>query len=126
MTIQTTIGALVQAEPALTALGQLKLSAKAAYHVHKVTALVTGEVRHFHETRDGYITDLGTPADDGKSFTFTPDAALEFNRRVTELAAVPVDLSCTPLALGEFGDAKVSAAELAALGPLFADPTEDA
>lgn len=125
MTIQTTLGALVQAEPALAPICALKLSAKAAYHVKKLAALVAIETAHFHTERNALITEIGILRADGVS-EIQPDspAFQAFVTRVTELAAVDVTIPWGPITLAMLGDEKVSAAELTALGPLFAEPAE--
>lgn len=127
-TIQTTLGALVQAEPALAPICALKLSARSAYHLKKLAQLVAIETTHFHTERNALIKELGTARPDG-GFGIEPTIAFEENpqfaaflRRVTELAAVEVTIPWGPLDLAMLGDEKVSAAELAALGPLLADP----
>lgn len=125
-TISTTLGALVTAAPALTPIGLLKLRPNAAYHVKKLTALVASETRHFDAERVAYITELGVAKDTG--FQITPDSEAWpiFVARLDELAAVPVEIAWGPITLDLLGDAPVTAADLAALGPLFADPAEDA
>lgn len=124
-TITTTLGALVQAEAALAAICALKLSAKSAYHLKKLSQLVAQETKHFHTERDSYITDLGT-ARDGGGFGIAPDSAAwpVFVEKVTELLAVPVELPWGPITLAMLGDEKVSAQDLTALGPLVADLDE--
>jgi hypothetical protein len=134
-TIQTTLGALVQAEPALQAICALSLAAKAAYHVKKLAQLVAQETAHFHAERDRAIRELGT-ARDGGGYEIKPDgdtvidgqnAALQaFQRRVTDLAAVPVTIAWGPITIDLLGDERVSAAQLLALGPLCADPDGEA
>jgi hypothetical protein len=121
--ITTTLGALVQAEAALAAICALKLSAKSAYHLKKLTQIVAIETQHFHTERDRYITDLGTAREAG-GFELKPDSDQMpiFVAKVTELLAVPVELAWGPITLAMLGDEKVSAAELTALGPLVADP----
>jgi len=121
-TITTTLGALVQAEAALPAICAVKLSPKSAYHVAKLARLVAIDTKHFHVERDALITELGTKRDDG-GFELKPDSdqMATFVAKVTELAAVPVEIPWGPIALDMLGDEKVSAQELAALGPLVAD-----
>jgi len=122
-TIHTTLGALVQAEPALGSICQLKLTAKAAYHLKKLAQLVAIETKHFQTERDAYIKELGTARADG-GFELKPDSDQmpAFVAKVTELLAVPVEIAWGPITLALLGEEKVSAQELAALGPLFADP----
>jgi hypothetical protein len=121
--ITTTLGVLVQAEPALAALAALKLPAKSAYHVKKLATLVAQETQHFQDARNGYIKELGVAQPDG-SVSIAPDspALPTFVEKVTELIAVEVVIPWGPLTLAMLGDEKVSAADLQALGPLFAEP----
>ena len=122
-TISTTLGVLVQAEPALQPICAVKVSAKSAYHLQKLARLVAQETAHFHDARNGYIKELGIASLDG-SVSIAPDspALPEFVARVTELIAVPVEIPWGPITLAMLGEATVSAAELQALGPLFAEP----
>jgi len=129
MTIRTTLGDLVKAEPVLHGLCALKLPALAAYHLKKLRALVAAETSHFNEERDRYVTELGAALDDG-AFRITPEHEQwpEFVRRmealVAEWAAVPVEIAWRPVTLELLGDARVSSDDLTALGPLFAEPVE--
>jgi len=126
--IATTLGALVQAEPALQPICQLKLTARSAYHVKKLVWIVAQETKHFHAERDRYITELGTATDAG-GFELKPDneAFPTFVAQLNELAAVEVTIPWGPITLAMLGDAQVSAVELSALGPLLADcPIEEA
>jgi len=122
-TITATLGALVQAEPALGPLCQLRLSAKSAYHLKKLAQLVAIETKHFHEERDALIKDLGNPREGG-GFEIAPDtdAFKAFVVQLNELAAIDVTLPWSPITLAMLGDATVSAADLQALGPLFEEP----
>jgi len=72
VTITTTLGALVQAEPALAPICQLRVSAKSAYHLKKLAQLVAQETKHFHEERDALIKALGNPTDGG-GYAIAPD-----------------------------------------------------
>lgn len=137
-TITTTLGVLVQAERQLIGwtdpdgtehpgVCALKLSAKSAYHLQKLARLVASETANFQEARNGYIKELGIAQFDG-SISIAPDspALPEFVARVTELIAVPVEIAWGPITLAMLGDEKVSASELQALGPLFAEPEGEA
>jgi hypothetical protein len=123
--ITTTLGVLVQAAPALEPLCALKLSAKSAYHLRKLTALVAIETAHFHESRNEYIKELGIAQPDG-SVSIAPDSPQfpEYVRRVTDLVAVEVTIPWGPLTLQMLGEEKVSAADLRDLGPLLKEPEE--
>lgn len=125
MEIRTTLGVLVQKEPALQTICALKLSAKAAYHLKKLAQLIAVETAHFQDARNGYIKELGVAQPDG-TVAIAPDSDQipEFMKRVTELVAVEVAIPWGPITLDMLGDAHVSAAELLALGPLFADAVE--
>ena len=123
MMIATTLGALVQAEPALAPICALKLSAKSAYHLKKLAQLVAIETKHFHEERDALIKALGNPREGG-GFEIAPDtdAFKAFVVQLNELAAIDVTIPWSPITLAMLGDATVSAADLQALGPLFEEP----
>jgi len=125
VTITTTLGALVQAEPALAPICQLRVSAKSAYHLKKLAQLVAQETKHFHEERDALIKALGNPTDGG-GYAIAPDtdAFRDFVTQVTELAAIDVTIPWSPITLAMLGDATVSAADLQALGPLFEEPED--
>jgi hypothetical protein len=120
--ISTTLGALVQADPALQTICALKLSAKSAYHLKKLAQLVATEIKHFQTERDALIKELGTEQDGG-GFSLKPESENfpEFVRRVNELAEVPVQISWNPVTLEMFGDQLVSAQDLIALGSLLAE-----
>jgi hypothetical protein len=124
-TITTTLGALVQAEPALQPICALKLNARSAYHLKKLAQLVAIETKHFHAERDRYITELGSVREGG-GFELKPDSEAwpTFVAQLTELAAVPVEIPCGPITLEMLGTADVSAQDLIALGPLLADVPE--
>ena len=121
--IQTTLGALADAERALPAICALKLSAKSAYHLQKLARLVAAETKHFHTERDSLIRELGTPKDNGQ-IEILPTSAnfAAFATRIQELGAVPIEIAWAPISLDLIGDEKVSAADLLALGPLFQEP----
>lgn len=121
--ISTTLGSLAQAEAVLASCCTLKLAAKSAYHVAKLARLVAQETRHFYEQRDALIKELGTKREDGGfELKRDSDAFPRFGEQINELAAVPVEIPWSPITLEMFGDEKVSAADLQALGPLFAEP----
>lgn len=129
--IQTTIGALVEAEPALAKLATLKLDAKTRYHVVKLARLVSQEVReHFTEPRNEAVKEYGAEREptESEKVTFGPQKVTEvrpehkpqFFARVNELAAVPVTIPWGPLTTAMVDSCTdVTAADLLALGPLF-------
>lgn len=121
--MMTTLGALAAAEPTLQTMCALKLSAKHAYHVQKLTRLVAQETAHFHEQRNALVTEYGTKLDEGPIVVKTDSEHWPVVKaKLDELAAVPVEIPWSPITLDMFGAEKVSAADLQALGPLFAEP----
>ena len=122
--IQTTIGDLVQIEPALRRIAAVPLNAKGRYHVLKLLKLVATETKeHFHEPRAALFKELGTEQPDG-GYLVPPERIGDLNRRLVPLTEVPVELPWTPLPLSLVQDREgVTAADLEALGPLFVDDT---
>jgi hypothetical protein len=123
--IRTTLGALVEAESVLTELATIRLPARSAYHLKKLAAMVTSETAHFHAERNAIIAELGTPRTDG-GFEIAPGSPVfrTFVTRVTEVAAIDVEVHWGPLTLAMLGDVPITAQQLASLGPLFEDDTE--
>lgn len=129
--IRTTLGALLEAEPILKRLADVRLSAKTAYHLAKLCRLVGAEVQHFQEARDRVVKELGeerppTPAEaaqnGGQPVTeVTVANRLAFFARVQELAAVGVVIPWAPIALSTLDGVDVSAGELNALGSLIVE-----
>lgn len=129
--IETTIGELVAAEPALARLTAVKLDAKTRYHVVKLAKLVAAETRdHFYEPRQQVFKELGvertpTPAELSR---LGPDTVLEippvkvaaFSARIKELAAVPSVIEWSPVTLAMLESyPEFTGADMLALGPLF-------
>ena len=144
--ITTTLAELLDAETALAALEQLQLPVKTAYHVAKLTRLVTVETKLFKERRDALIKDLGAERETtdaeraggaGPTTTqVTPKNWDTYIARVNELGAIAVEIAWRPLTLTELEGAttgsgpmdnrtqvptQVRAADLRRLGPLLAD-----
>jgi hypothetical protein len=132
--IETTIGALVEAEPALNRLAALRLDAKTRYHVLKLAKLVAAETKeHFYAPRLDAFKEFAverppTPAErarNGLDPVFDLEPATPENRaacsaRLKDLAAVPVSIQwgpVTPTMLD--GTPEFTAADMLALGPLF-------
>ena len=127
--IQTTLGALVNAEPVLMRLSDLRLPAKSAYHLAKLCKLVLAEVQHFHTERERIVKTLGeerppTPDEAAQNggtpvTEVTPENRGEFFRQLQELAAVDVAIAWKPLALEALAAVDVSADEVNVLGALL-------
>jgi hypothetical protein len=126
--IATTLGQLVEAEPACRTLCALALPPKAAYHLAKLVRLVMVETAHFTETRDRYIREFGTEVIEGNgAFTIGVDHSNwpAFVAQMNELAAVPVEIAWGPVTLEMLGAQPVAAKDLLALGPLFVEALDD-
>lgn len=115
--ITTTLGVLVQAEGSLHRFGMERLPIKAAYHLSKLTRLVLAETKEFETQRLALVEELGAK-DDQQQLRVTPENMPEFTRRINELAGVEVSIPWGPLDLTPLRDLRISAADLAQLGPL--------
>ena len=103
MSIDTTLGALVEAEPALRRIStQDSMSERTKYHVAKLSKLVAAEVKQFHEQRAAMFEELGVEREcrtdferqqHGATVREIPAAKVpEFRQRVLELGSLPVTL----------------------------------
>lgn len=129
--IETTIGALVDAEAALNKLAGVKLDAKTRYHVLKLAKLVSAETKpHFYEPRQEAFKEFGIEREPNgqERAKFGPDKILEvppskmaaFQARIKDLAAVPVTIPWGPVTLTMLEHyPEFSGADCLALGPLF-------
>lgn len=131
MTIETTIGKLAEAEPALTRFLALKVDAKTRYHLMKLAKLVRAELAdHLEAPRQQLFREMGTerPPTDAERvrsgpanvIEVSPDKMPDFLKELDALAAVPVSLPWGPVTAAmveAYPD--VTGAELLALGPLF-------
>jgi hypothetical protein len=115
--IPVSLGQLVQAEPALQRLLEVRLPARTAYHVAKLMALVQAETQHFHAQRETFIRELGTPVPDQPDALQVASANLPaFRERIQELVDVETTLDWAPLSLEELPE--MTGADVMALGPL--------
>lgn len=130
MIITTTLGQLVDAEPALMRLAGQKMSAASAYKLAKLCKAVAEETKIFTEKRIEKIKEVGvsrqaTPAEQARGETtmveVAPPHMRTFLEHLGELASVPVTLDLAPLDLAALGAIELSAADLLALGPLVSD-----
>lgn len=111
--ITLTLGECVAAAEALTRLASEKAPPKVAYRIAKLLRLARVEAGHFHEQRNAAIKDLSGGAD-----TVPTDQMSAFLARLTEIAAVPVELSGEPLTTADLDTlASVTADEVLHLGP---------
>jgi len=116
-TITMTLGALVEAEPALDRLLEQKLPAQTAYHLAKLAKLVKAETAHFHAQRDVLIRELGAPAGDVVEVMLEHRAA--FFQRVQELLAVEATIAWRPLSLAQVSE--ISGGDVLRLGALLSE-----
>ena len=124
--IDTTLGALVDAEPALRRVSEQDgLSQKTRYHVAKLAKLVGQETQHFREQREGLFKAHGKerPAATEQErrmgalvFDVPPDKTSELVAQIKDLCAVPISLAWAPLRSVDLTHAKAS--DLVDLGPL--------
>ena len=131
MAIETTIGALVAAEPALKKLAGLRLNAKSRYHVAKLAKLVTEEIRdHFFAPREQVFRELGTQrsatpeelaAGQSAEVLFVPlEKRPELEKAIAEIVAVPSTIPWNPVTLAMLEDHdEFTAEDLLGLGPLL-------
>lgn len=135
--IATTLGALIEAIPALTRLVAHPLPIKVAYHASKLCRLIDAETPHFQAQQTAFFKELAVKrpatrkeqqAGHGQEVTEIPPAQrTEFDRRMKELAALPVTLAWSPVALADLGAITISTGDLLALGPLITgEPAADA
>jgi hypothetical protein len=118
--IVMTLGDLVLAEEALTRLLEVKVPARLAYHVAKLTRLVKAETAHFYTARDSEIRELGLESIERPGeFRVREEHMPLYMRRLSELAAVETTIEWTALPLAELPE--ITAADLLRLGPLVED-----
>jgi hypothetical protein len=130
--ITTTLGALVTAEPALGRLLDQRVSMQTAYTLAKLAKLVREETAVYHQQREALIQALGAPREPTASeqaagiresvIEVTVDNRAPFFAKVQELAAIPVTLAWTPVAVSVLDGIQISGADLLALDPLLQEP----
>ena len=112
--MQTTLGHLANAEPALARLAAQRMPAKAAYVAAKLVRAVADEVKHFHAQRESLIRELGKEQD-GR-IEVQPANLPDFVTRLNELARVEVELAASPVDLACVTD--ITPEDLLLLGDL--------
>ncbi len=130
-TIETTLGALIEAEPALRRLLAKPLPARVAYHLAKLGRMVREEVRHFEEQNQALIKELGAEREptEAEKARNVPGPITEvkkenlpaFFERRAELLAVEVTLAWGPIALADLGAMEIAGEDLEALDVLIVD-----
>lgn len=127
--IAMTLGELLSAEIALDRLLEERLPAKVAYHVAKLAKLVKTETAYFASQREAHVRELGEdvpPTDEQRAAGATAILKVkdehinEFNRRLTELAAVEVSIAWRPLPFDALPP--ISGGDVLRLGALITEP----
>lgn len=131
MTIQSTLGALVDAEPTLRRVAGLKFTdMKARYHVGKLLGLMAAEAREFNRLRDDLIQEFGEKREPTEQecrlrgpaplYEIRPDRFEAYAAKVKELGSTAVEISWGPITaamMESCPDALPS--DLPGLGPFF-------
>lgn len=122
MTIDTTLGQLAEAEPALARLAAEKLPFQTAYRVAKLAKAVGEETKHFYDQRNALVKEYGEPKPGGtpEEIQVLPSSPMwpEFVRKVQELVAVAVTVPLAPVDLASANGLQIAATDLLLLGPL--------
>lgn len=132
MPITATLADCLQAEGALSRLGAQPWPMKTAYHVAKLLRCVRAQTKAFEDLRMAMIKEIGTsraPTEverargaEPEVFEVPPDKMAEYVKRHRELRDRTIVIDWAPLTTDILGaDARVSANDLADLGPLLAD-----
>jgi len=136
-TIDTTIGALAEAEAALQRLAAARMPIVAAYRLSRISKAVTEELRGFQEARERLVRAHGTeraPTAAERAAGAGPTVIevipgspgwLAFLEEARALAAEPVSLATRPFDLASVPTLEISPADLVALGSLVITPAEE-
>lgn len=126
--IETTFGALLDAEAALGRLLDVPLPGKARYHVLKLVRLVVPELQRFGAERVALIKAIGIERDPtaeelaagttDRVFQVTPEQMPVFEQRLAELRAAAVTLPWGGIPLSALDTVAVTGRDILALGPL--------
>jgi hypothetical protein len=128
--IETTLGHLVLAEPALERLGAKLYAPRVGYTLAKLRAAVQVETALFVKMREELAREHGDIRDaqpeeratlGPRVIAIRPDRFEQFTNACTELAGMAVRLDVAPLDLALLGDDPIAANDLLLLGPLLAD-----
>jgi hypothetical protein len=121
-TIETTLGQLADAEPALTRLGAEKLPFQAAYQIAKLAKAVAEETKHFYEQRNALVKEYGERKPGGGPDEIQVGPTMTtwptFVAKVSELVTVSATIPQAPLDLTGIEGLSIAATDLLLLGPL--------
>ncbi len=114
--ITTTMGDLVNAEPALQELCAAKLPGKTAYKIAKLVNAVNAETKIFYERRLEIAKSLGEPLPTGE-YRIPEDKRGAFQVALLEFMDLEVELQIDPIEVS-LSAVEFTAAHLNALQPL--------
>lgn len=110
------LGELVNAYPSIVALSQVKLQANVAFRIADAIDSSSGYVNRYHSCRNDLLKEMGTPNDDGSSFTFDSNESMDaFIKSEKSLLDEEVNITLPKIKRKELGDAKVEATHLLTL-----------
>lgn len=128
--IQSTLGHLMTAMPALERLAESRLPVQTAYTLAKLCRLVQIETEYFQTQRANLFKEYGVerPSTDAEKatcgasvFEVQPDNIDVFRVKLNELLALPVSIDWTPISVTALGSLEMSAADFIALGAFVVD-----
>lgn len=90
--------------PSLTKLGEVKLPIRASFKIARFLNSVKSEIQTFEETRLKLAQEVGTPNEDGQSFSIPEDKAADFTKQVVDLLQVDINTPALSLKVSEFGE----------------------
>lgn len=125
MAITTTVGALIQAEGALTRLMARDWPLPMTFRLTRLARAVRAETMMFESLRQTLVRKYGTEPDAEGTLRVRPECLAEFSRQVNETAAASVTIEAAPLTaaqiLAAMPEMRLAPRELIELGPLFDD-----
>jgi hypothetical protein len=123
--IDTTLGQLAEAEPALARLAAEKLPFRTAHLIAKLAKAVAEETKYFHEERNALVKEFGEvkPGGTPDEIQVGPTMASwpAFVAKVNELVAVPVTIPLAPIDLTTLAPEKLDKLEVSAADLLLLD-----
>lgn len=106
---------LVNAFPAMRALGETKLPAKIGFRVAKALTLARSEITLYEASRTTLAQGLGTLSEDGSHFKFEGDNGVEFTAQHKALLDEEITTIFPSITADEIGDAVIEPSHLIAL-----------
>lgn len=109
-----TISEVLNAKPVLEKLVDEEISIKTAYRLSRIIKELNGELQHFEEQRQKLVHKHGEQQEDAPegNITVPEENMLDFQRELSELLTVDIELDCNPMHIDEFGDVKITTSEI--------------